>query len=128
MIVKNIPLLWKPKQLPSKLLEKYKEYLITYFHCDPIKIQMVKYLKLNSYQFRNGMGYVHNSGLFEIENVLCVNDKLFLNSIEVCKDYAVEKFIFELDELIIKKTYECKTNGGKNYLIMETLELRDLFQ
>lgn len=131
----------KSKQLTQKFYEMYKETYSLYFDCDLEDLKYVIYLRFNNCEYRSGICILHNFKLFEIDKVICHEQKYyflcnrlhfvsydtFLNSLELIKDETVEKCFIQFDETEIKKTYDLKNVNGKKYIIMDTLELRHIF-
>lgn len=101
-------------------------------------LYQTKYVIVNSYRYSKGLLVVHQGSFFEIVNIVynmgifylcctpCIIDNfdIFLNSFEIKKHATDSLTIIKLSELIYTKSYEIKRIADSNYVISDSLDLR----
>lgn len=101
------------------------------------QIAVTKFIKLNNYQYREGLVVLFDQSLYEIRKILCVNNEFhffcnqldilgfdeFLNSFQVKRNNNQRKIV-ALKSLKHMKSHEKKCINQNEYIIADTLELR----
>lgn len=114
-----------------------KRLLLDIFLLKVERLNIIKYMKNNSFEYKEGFFVIKNEILFEIIHLFYVNCKVFLfcrlyeaikrdsfyNSIEI-KPQVVENYeIFDVFSLDNPKSYEVKLCEGKKFIICYTLDV-----
>lgn len=129
----------------TKLLSKYSDFgeyqelLNRLVQCDSSSIKSIKFININSNEYRKGLMILHEKNLFEIVYVLCLDSNYFI----FCHSYNVKRYdepmnsfiiekselnsenirLIQLDDLTFEKSFEKKYANQHIYLIAESLEV-----
>lgn len=98
-----------------------------------------KYLHVNNYKYQRGLLIVHQNSFFEIVHIIKVKENFFffclhwfvekfdkfLNSFEIVKTNSDKLQLIKFSDLLYKKSHEIKAVQAKNYIISESLDLKN---
>lgn len=124
------------KPLENYLASKYENLLFDTFGKDVETITEIKWLHINNYEYRKNLLVLHNSFLYQIQNILinanrhyfickqfnAVSFNSFLNSFKI--EENSHYILLEFSKLEHKKSYEIKSIESNTYIVAETLDLR----
>lgn len=123
--------------LDNNLMLKHEKLLFDTFEKEVASIGQTKWLRINIYEYRKDLLISHNSFLYQIRNVLIEANRYYL----LCKQFNVVSFnsflnsfkieenssyiLVEIYKLKNMKSHEMKCIESDNYVIAESLELRN---
>lgn len=127
----------KRMPIPQEIISQH-EILISRLGSISDDLVQTNSLSCNSYEYKSGFLFVHDSLLYQIHNIFCTGDKYFflskryevllfddfLNSFQVREMNECDFVLVDFAHLKNKVSYEIKFLSGNEYVIEENLEFR----
>lgn len=122
--------------LDSSITSQHENLFMGIFGNEVAHIKEIKSLCINNYEFRKKLLILHDTSMYQIQNVLIIASRYyflckrfdvvtfnsFLNSFEIKE--STMYILVELGDLENMRTYEIKFIGSDSYVVADTLELR----
>lgn len=122
------------------IFNNHKDLLNDIFNCDVV-YNRVRWFRCNNYLYKNGLIIIHQSKLYEICEILIVNEERhficvdidasgldeYLNSLKIIQSDPKTYSLIHFKDLLLKSTYEKKRYNGEYYIIATNLELQKLY-
>lgn len=122
--------------IPQETISQH-EILISRLGSLSVNLTKTISFSCNSYEYRSGFLFIHDSFLHQIQNIFCAGDKFFflskkyvllfddfLNSFQVKEINDCNFVLIDFAHLKNKVSYEIKYLSGNEYVIEENLEFR----
>lgn len=143
----NIVTCQKPKKIPQDLVAQHEDFLLNSIF-ETTEWMETKSLQCDNYEYRYGFLFIHDSKLYQIHNIFCLNENYvfaskryeivcfneFLNSFQVKEklnednegneDIEDNYDYIHFKELKNKVSYEIIVLSGNEYVIEEDLDFR----
>lgn len=121
--------------------ENYISLLSDKFNNSTDKLETTKWLQINSFRYHETLFVIHSNNLFEIKKMFFVREKFFfvcsryeiseydsfLNSVKVKEFLPINYILIDQSTLRSQTSYERKYLNHDQYIIMDTLELYNLY-
>lgn len=121
----------------QELLDNMK-VLLNEFFCDGTIYHSLRWFRCNNYLYKNGLIISYQSNLYEIYEILYVDDEYhflcidlkasefneLLNSLKLVTSDSGTYSLIHFKDLVYKSSYEKKRNNGADYIMATNLELQ----